>query len=203
MCPDNLDEVIEKYSRVLIEMGATYGGEVPEKESAEALKTKNEEVSQKEDNDLPKKENPLIPPEMSEKEEETEPPEEVDTEPAVKPPSVTLPEGNADSFAQFFARVFTGEGAYPVKGAKVVIYRGDNIYAFLETDSNGSTKKVKLPSFSKENSLEPENENQSIEYNADVFANGFTTQKGLLVSAVGGSEIVLNVLLVPEEERLN
>lgn len=186
-------------------MGSIYGGEAEKKAPSNEPESENEVSSSKESNEPQKEENAENEADLQEKTAKNTPSEEENAfaQEVATAPSVILPEGEATSSATFFARVFTGENTYPVAGARVVIYRGDNIYAFLETDKNGRTKSVKLPAFSESNSLEPENENQSIAYNADIFASGFTSQKGLLVSAVGGSEIVLNVLLVPEEEGLS
>lgn len=210
MSPENLDELIKKYSEVLVEMGQTYGGEVPlgaSETAGKELKSKNKAVSNVVTTDSDDKENPLKAPETATGSGEIvltgDEDDPVNTEPAVKAPSVNFEEGEATSSATFFARVFTGEGAYPVKGAKVVVYRGDNIYAFLETDAEGKTKTVRLPAFEESNSLESDNENRSIDYFADIFAQSFDSQKGLLVSAVGGSDIVLNVLVVPEKEGLS
>lgn len=185
-------------------MGSVYGGEAEKETPSDTSDEAEETTSDEEGNESPEREKEPSEP-ISEKERvknEGSDTENAEAESAARPPSVLMPEGEATSSATFFARVFTGEGSYPVQGAKVVLYRGDNIYSFLETDENGRTKTVKLPAFAESNSLEPDNENQSISYNADVFAESFTPQKGLLVSAVGGSEIVLNVLLVPQEERL-
>lgn len=118
-----------------------------------------------------------------------------------KTPSFSLKD--SENFALFSANVFAGDNTYPVENAKVSVYRDDEIFAFLSTDENGLTKKVKLPSYPEINSLESENQRQSLDYYADVFANGFATQKGLLVSAVGGSDIVLDVSMTPLSDEVN
>ncbi len=204
--PDNLDENIKKYSEALVEMGQTYGGEVPlerERGAEKAPKTDSEESSEKPTNDSPAEEEVAKPAKMDEEPPKSDDSEDIDTTPAVKEPSVTFPQGEATSSATFLARVFTAENAYPIEGAKIVVYRGDNIYAFLETDSEGKTKTVRLPAFKESNSLEEDSQYQSIDYSADAFAEGFKAQKGLLVSSVGGSDIVLNVLMIPEGEGLS
>ncbi|MBQ8504451.1 MAG: hypothetical protein IJ491_09295 [Clostridia bacterium] len=108
-----------------------------------------------------------------------------------------------DNFSTFLARVFTGGGAFAVPEAKVVIYRGDVLHSFLTTDESGETKQIKLEAYPEENSLEPLSDEQRLNYSADVFADGFTARKGLLVSAVGGADIILNVELIPESEGIN
>ena len=108
-----------------------------------------------------------------------------------------------DDTAVFYARVFTGDSAYPLKGAKVVLRRDGQLTAFLISDKNGETPKVKIPAYPKENSLEPFSENQRLDYLADVYMTGFTTRKDLLVSAVGGAEVVLDVQMSPVSERID
>lgn len=205
MNKESFDDIIKRYAEELEFMGRTYGGE--EKKAAENPSEKgNEPTSEKEESNTPESQ-------TAENDTETEEINaensavaaenaDIDTEPAVKPPLTVFPQGDATSFASFSAAVFSGEGTYPVEGARVVVYRGDNIYAFLETDENGTTKSIRLPAFEKENSLEADNPQQSIEYLADVFAEGFISQKELVVSSVGGSDILLRVLMIPESERI-
>lgn len=205
MNTEDFDDIIKKYTQTLEMMGQTYGGEA-EKVVETPPKTENEETLENEASYSPEEENAAPEAEIDETPTENEDVsaenENIDTEPAVNEPATESAQSEATSFASFTAVIFSGEGAYPVEGARVVVYRDDNIYAFLETDENGTTKKVRLPAFEMENSLESENPDQSIDYFADVFAEGFTSQKGLLVSSVGGSEILLRVLMVPEDERI-
>ena len=101
------------------------------------------------------------------------------------------------AYATFSARVFTGNNAYPVENAKVLVVKDDKLYTFLTTDRDGVTKKVRLPAFPESNSLDPDSENQRVNYTGEVYATGFTPKKGLLISAVGGSDIVLDVQMTP------
>lgn len=103
--------------------------------------------------------------------------------------------------ATFFATVRTGGEAYPVSGAKIIIRKGDSIMSFLVTDENGETLKVTLPAYPKEDSLSAETV-KVVNYFADVFREGFQEKRNLPVTAVGGAEIVLNVELTPNEERM-
>lgn len=199
--------MIKKYTESLVNMGLIYGGEAKEEVEASSNK-QNENVAQEATTtSSPEEEKPLEMAETEQNEAENSNSsiaiEDVNTEPAASPPVVEFPQGEATSFATFAATIFSGEGTYPVADAKIVVYRGDNIYAFVTTDENGRTKTVRLPAFEKENSLESDNPNRSIDYFADIFAEGFIAQKGLLVSAVGGSDILLNVLMIPEEERIS
>ena len=196
--------MIKKYSQSLVEMGLIYGGEI-EKDSTTSPNTENKTAFEETTSSSEEAPNPPKSPETAAETAENASieVEDVNTDPAVSPPSVDFPEGEATSSAAFSAVVFSGAETYPVANARVVVYRGDNIYAFVTTDENGKTKAVRLPAFDESNSLESDNPRRSIDYFADVFAEGFITQKGLLVSAVGGSNIVLNVLMIPEEERIS
>lgn len=205
---ENLDDMIRQYAEALEAMGQSYGGEAEIREKQEVnlpQKKQNEGASEEVASYSEKDENGENTPETAEITAENGTFEEgayVDTEPAAEAGTAEPEASEVTSTASFSAAVFSGEGTYPVKGARVVVYRDDNIYAFLETDGNGATKKVTLPAFPEENSLEPQNPDRSIDYYADVFAEGFITQKGLLVSGVGGSEIFLRVLMIPEAERI-
>ncbi len=115
-------------------------------------------------------------------------------------PPFTLDEPT--DFAYFRARVFTGNNAYPIENARVLVIKDGKLFTFLSTDSDGITKKVKLPSYPEINSLEPESDEQYVQYTAEVYAKGFTPKKNLLVSAVGGSDVILDVQLTPLDERV-
>lgn len=100
-------------------------------------------------------------------------------------------------YATFSARVFTGNNAYPIENAKVLVVKDDRLYTFLTTDRDGTTKKLRLPSFPESNSLNPDSDKQTVNYTGEVYATGFTPKKGLLIEAVGGSDIVLDVQMTP------
>ncbi|MBQ7295314.1 MAG: hypothetical protein IJW86_03885 [Clostridia bacterium] len=124
---------------------------------------------------------------------EKDPPESMNDYPSAAP----------EFYANFQARVFSGDQAYPIEGAKVLIYLGGRLHTFLITNENGETQRVKIESSPDENALTPNSENQQLDYLADIYADGFAEKKGLLVSAVGGSDILLNVQLTPEPERID
>lgn len=147
------------------------------------------------------------------------PPEEADREnyvedypdTAVKPdeekgnisPTDEIPSADPNDFAFFSAGVYSGNQAYAIPNAKISIYLDGKLHAFLITDENGKTKKIKLQSYPKLNTFIPESNEQTVDYSADIFAEGFAEKKGLLVSAVGGSDILLNVELTPLSERID
>ena len=118
-------------------------------------------------------------------------------------PAMDLPVANPENFALFRANVYSGNQAYAVPGAKISIYLDGKLHAFLITDENGATKQIKLESYPKINSFIPESTQQTVDYSADIFAEGFAEKKGLLVSAVGGSDILLSTELTPLSERID
>lgn len=124
---------------------------------------------------------------------EASPPTATETVPTVTNDALT-------DTASFFASVRSGEGAFPVPNAKVIIRKGNEIFSFLVTDENGNTPTVTLPAYPERDSLSSETARET-EYCADVYAEGFQEKRELTVSASGGAEIVLNVLLTPNEER--
>ena len=121
------------------------------------------------------------------------------------PPTATetIPTDINDSLtdtATFFASVRSGEGAFPIFNAKVIIGKGNEIFSFLVTDENGSTPTVTLPAYPEKDSLSSDTARE-VEYYADVYAEGFQEKRKLPVPASGGAEIELNVELTPNEER--
>lgn len=118
-------------------------------------------------------------------------------------PISDVPVADPENSATFIARVFSGEEAYPIDKAKVMLYLDKKLHSFLITNENGETPEIKIQSAPAENALIPNSENQELDYSADVFAEGFTSKKGLLVSAVGNSKILLTVQLTPVSERID
>ena len=196
MTPD-LDKLIEEYSKKLMDSISeeqlkkssinTEPMEAVKEEQQTAESTAEEGPAE----DMPE-ENEAVPFEEERVEEEKE-------EGTIIPDVDTDPE----NYSTFVARVFSGGGAYPVPEAKVVLYRGDTLEAFLTTDRSGETPQIKITSYPEKNSLEPLSDEQRLNYSADVFADGFTEKRNLLISAVGGADVVLNVELVPESEGIN
>ena len=118
-------------------------------------------------------------------------------------PVSDLPLSDPQSFALFTAKVYSGSQAYAVPDAKISIYLNGKLHAFLITDENGSTKQIKLESYPAINNFIPDNQEQTRDYSADIFADGFIEKRGLLVSAVGGSDILLSTELIPLSERID
>ncbi len=200
-----LDEMIAYYSDELMKLKKT------KMENAETAETnipqqENENVESVAENEEPETDTqqddfiieedlPMLP--FNEEEEQSTQSDE--TSETVQTQNETVPL----STANFFARVFSGDSAIPILGAKVILKRNGELYKVLTTSASGETQKIKIASYEKENSLQPESENQSYDYFADVYADGFVTQKDLLVSAVGESEIILTVQMIPVSERID
>lgn len=196
--------MIKKYTHELEMMGRAYGGEA-EDVPVTLPKTQAESVLKETVTNTEKTQNDKNTPETAAESLENSQPEEESAnkeENFYNEAQEVEAESEMTSTANFSAAVFSGDYTYPVEGARIVVYREDNIYAFLETDANGATKRITLPAYERENSLEADNPDRSVDYFVDAFAEGFTPQKGLLVSAVGGSDAFLKVLMVPESERI-
>ena len=197
----DLDELISKYTDDLIKLKDKWSqwGIVTEEPPQSIIENNTEIMPEDSSEDIP---------DSTEEQPITEDPPE-DT--AVKPdedqenisPTSELPLANPENFALFRAAVYSGNQAYAVPDAKISIYLDGKLHAFLITDENGATEKIKLQSYPKLNTFIPESNEQTVDYSADVFAEGFAEKKGLLVSAVGGSDILLNVELTPLSERID
>lgn len=196
----DIDDLINKYTDDLIKL--------KEKWSQLGIRVQDETPTQPEGSE-PESASDNVEPPPPEADDENYVEDYPDT--AVKPdeeqenisPSSELPLSSPDNFALFTAKVYSGNQAYAVPGAKISIYLDGKLHAFLITDENGATKQIKLESYPKINSFIPESNEQTIDYYADVFAEGFSERKGLLVSAVGGSDILLSTELTPLSERID
>lgn len=193
----NLDEMIKSYSDELMSFARSHNSESlilksqPPRPAEAEEKTVPEELQEDREEALP----------QSDAESRDGDTQEDDT---AKTELKEIPaEEDMESFATFKSRAFTGFGAFPVENAKVALYRDDVLYAFLVTDKSGETPTIKIEAFPEENSLEPLSDEQRTDYTADVYADGFAEKKNLLVSAVGGSDVVLDVELTPESEVIN
>lgn len=196
----DIDNLINKYTDDLIKL--------KEKWSQLGIRVQDETPTQPEDSE-PESTSENIEPPPPEADDENYIEDYPDT--AVKPdeeqenisPSSELPLSSPENFALFTAKVYSGSQSYAVPDAKISIYLDGKLHAFLITDENGATKQIKLESYPAINNFIPDNTEQTLDYSADIFAEGFAERKGLLVSAVGGSEILLNAELTPLSERID
>lgn len=187
----DLDELISKYTSDLVKLKEKWSKwgivteNAPPAEKTEA--NANEESPETSDSSEPQ--DTAADPEASDK-------------PNISP-SEEIPLADPENFAYFSAKVFSGNQAYPVANAKVSVYLDGKLHIFLITDENGETKRVKLQSFPATNAFIPENTQQVLDYTAEIHAEGFATEKNLLVSAVGGSDILLTAEMTPLSERID
>ena len=93
-------------------------------------------------------------------------------------------------------KVYSGNDAFPVANAKVVISKVGKVEAFLITDENGATPFVKLPAPVKDLSLSDTGK-ESYDYRADIYADGFKELKNLYISLSGGTSSTLKVNMIP------
>ena len=193
----NLDEMIKSYSDELMDYARSHNSEslvIKNKPQESVPSEEKEEAEEKEETKEEKEE--IMPGGDSSEEKE-------DNEAEDKPLTEIPAEEDMESFASFRGRVFTSFGAFPVENAKIILYRNNVLYAFLVTDKNGETPQIKIEAYPEKNSLEPLSDEQRFDYSADVYADGFTEKKNILVSAVGGSDVVLEAELVPESEVIS
>ena len=124
---------------------------------------------------------------------------------ATQDESQQLPESPEEltGTATFACEVNSANEAFPISSAKILLSRDNELITFLMSDNTGKTKSVIIASPPEENSLEPFNPNREAIYTAEVYADSFVTQKDIFVSAVGGTQIILQTELTPVSERVN
>ena len=187
----DLDELISKYTSDLVKLKEKWSkwGIVTENAPPAEKTEANANEESPETSDISKPQDTAADPEISDK-------------PNISP-SEEIPLADPENLAYFSAKVFSGNQAYPVANAKVSVYLDGKLHIFLITDENGETKRVKLQSFPATNAFIPENTQQVLDYTAEIHAEGFATEKNLLVSAVGGSDILLTAEMTPLSERID
>ncbi len=97
-----------------------------------------------------------------------------DPEPEPEPepiPTPTPPESDYIGYLRVF--VFTSEEAEPLENARVVVSRQGEVYANLETDRDGYTPVIPLPSVDPALSQRPGNPTPFTTYDIRVEADGF------------------------------
>ena len=190
-----LDELISKYTEDLINLRNKWKdlGITPPEEPSDELK-----------DITPVTESPPTGVEQEDsKNDNADETETADTKKESPAVADDIPEADPENFSYFSAAVYSGNQAYAIPNAKISVYLDGKLHAFLITDENGKTKKIKLGSYPEINTFSPESQEQRVDYYADIYADGFTPKKGLLVSAVGGSDILLNAELTPLSERID
>lgn len=191
---NNFESMIKKYADELIKMS---------REKTLPDLSEERPVQEPEESFIPEEESELLP---FEEVKETDQEPSADDIPSIEDTvfneeatenNFPKQEDRPTAYAAFSARVFTGNNAYPVENAKVLVVKDGRLYTFLTTDRDGVTKKVRLPSSPEANTLNPDSDKQYISYTGEVYATGFTPKKGLLIEAAGGSDVILDVQMTP------
>ena len=143
---ENLEQLIKEYSAELMK---AYRKRSPQPEEATAVFA----VTSATENEVP------------EENAEESPPTATETTPPVTVDSLS-------DTATFYASVRSGEGAFPIPGAKVIVKKDSEIISFLVTDENGNTNTVTLPAYPEKDSLSSETAREA-QYSADIYAEGF------------------------------
>ena len=96
---------------------------------------------------------------------------------------------------------FTGGGAEPLAGARVIVTRSDEaeetVFANLTTDSDGFSPVIKLPSVDPALSLRPGDIQPYVAYTIRVTADGFQPMEHRNVPIYGNSFVTQPVAMIP------
>jgi len=128
-----------------------------------------------------------------------------ETAPVPEPPPTVTESASAPDTAAFvgYLRIyaFTGGGAEPIEGARVVVTRPDGdtqtIYANLTTDADGFTPVIALPSVDPALSLRPGNAQPYVTYSVEVVADGFRPAAHRNVPVYGNNYATQPVAMLP------
>lgn len=120
------------------------------------------------------------------------PPEPIPPPPPPEPPAYV-------GYLRVFA--FTGGGAEPVPGARVVVTRADGdeqtVYANLTTDRDGFTPVVALPSVDPALTLRPGSAQPYVTYAVRVTADGFQSVEHRNIPVYGDNYVTQPVAMTP------
>lgn len=92
---------------------------------------------------------------------------------------------------------FSGNQAEPIEGARVVVSRGDTVYANTETDRDGTTPVIPLPSVDPALTLRPGNDQPYVPYTIQVNAEGFRPVRHENVPVYGNNYVTQPIALLP------
>lgn len=128
-----------------------------------------------------------------------EPPQPEPPTPPEEPQEPTPDPPIAESPFVGYLRVFTftGDGAEPISGAWVTVSRGNTLYANTETNRDGYTPVIPLPSVDPDLTLQPGNFQPYIAYTIRVNADGFRPVRHDNVPVYGNNYVTLPVTLLP------
>lgn len=114
-------------------------------------------------------------------------------------PQPTPPLSDFVGYLRVYA--FTGGGAEPISGARVIVTRLDGneqtIYANLTTDADGFTPVIALPSVDPALTLRPGNAQPYVTYTVRVTADGFQPVEHRNVPVYGNNYVTQPVAMTP------
>lgn len=127
---------------------------------------------------------------------------------AMAPPSATQPEPQtapvpppSDFVGYLRAYTFTGNGAEPIAGARVVVTRpdgdGQTVYANLTTDADGFTPVIALPSVDPALTLRPGDIQPYVTYTIRITADGFRPVEHRNIPIYGNNYVTQPVAMTP------
>lgn len=116
-------------------------------------------------------------------------------------PEPTPPTEVADFVGYLRVYAFTGGGAEPIVGARVVVTRpdgdGQRVYANLTTDGDGFTPVIALPSVDPALTLRPGSVQPYVTYAVRVTADGFQPVEHSNIPVYGDNYVTQPVALTP------
>ena len=116
--------------------------------------------------------------------------------------STSTPTPDAPAYVGYLrVYAFTGGGAEPISGARVVVTRADNgdrsVYANLTTDRDGFTPVISLPSVDPALTLRPGVSQPYIAYTVRVTADGFQPVEHRNIPVYGNNYVTQPVTMTP------
>lgn len=116
-------------------------------------------------------------------------------EPPSEDPAPPIAESPFVGYLRVFA--FTAGEAEPIQGARVAVRRGDTLYANTETDRDGYTPVIPLPSVDPALTLQPGGPQPYVTYDIQVTAEGFRPVLHENVPVYGNNYVTQPVTLFP------
>ena len=111
------------------------------------------------------------------------------------PPPLSATPSPFVGYLRVFA--FTAEQAEPIPNARVAVTRDDTLFANVETDRDGYTPVIPLPSVDPSFSLRPDGPTPYIGYDIQVNAEGFRTVRHENVPVYGNNYVTQPIALLP------
>lgn len=133
---------------------------------------------------------------------EPEPQPEPEPEPEPQPQPTPPPDDDTAAFVGYLRIfAFTGSGAEPIEGARVVVTRPEEgtqtVYANLTTDRDGFTPVIALPSVDPALTLRPGTVQPYVTYAVRVTADGFQPIEHRNIPVYGDNYVTQPVSMTP------